>query len=109
MDYGMEFVWVDRPPLGGGAVTLVDDHGAIVAYLHRGAFEEDPDGVMDALARHCDLNVKGHGWALELPVASGDGRTPFPRHLTAVAWLPLTGCAWIAASFAQGLGPALGA
>jgi hypothetical protein len=109
MPYGMKFVWVDRPPLGSGPVALHDDHGVIVAYLHRGAFEEDPDGFMEAFERHCDRNVAGHGWALELPVASGDGRIPRPpRHLAAVPWLPLTGCAWIAATFTQGLGPVVG-
>jgi hypothetical protein len=109
MDYGMKFVWVDRPPLGGGPVTLHDDHGAIVAYLHRGAFEEDPDGFMEAFERHCDSNVAGHGWALELPVASGDGRAPRTlRHLTAVAWLPLTGCAWIAAGALHAAAPVVG-
>jgi hypothetical protein len=115
MDYGMKFVWVDRPPLGGGPVTLHDDHGAIVAYLHRGAFEEDPDGFMEAFERHCDVNVAGHGWALELPVASGDGRNPVPSRAAHARWrlksaalLPLTGCAWVAASFSQGLGPVVG-
>lgn len=53
-----------------------------------------------------------------LPVAVGDGTTPPPgrrrggvaraRHLTAVAALPLTGCAWIAGIIAQAGAPVLG-
>lgn len=52
-----------------------------------------------------------------LPVAVGDGMTPptpprakrGPRHLAAVAVLPLTGCAWIAGMFAEAAAPAIGA
>lgn len=68
MTYGFRFVWVeDDLPLGGD-VSIYDDHGDIVCFLKRRAFEEDPEGFMDTLARHCDANTKGYGWRLSVAV-----------------------------------------
>lgn len=114
VDYGLRFQWVSGGLPFGGDCYLFDDHGVIVCLLDRDSFVEDPDGFMDSLERHEDVNVVGHGWRLALPVAAGEGREPsraarVQRHLTAVAVLPLTGCAWIVAEAIHAAAPILGA
>lgn len=66
MVYGVRFKWVNGGLPYGGDCHVWDDRGRIVVLLDRDSFIEDPDGFMDSLERHCDLNTKGHGWALEI-------------------------------------------
>lgn len=107
----VDYVPVDELPGGAPMVLAVSPDGQHLDVLMSRAASVDEIAaafqVGYAAMSQCSIGL--------LPVAVGDGAPPAPRratrgprHLAAVAVLPLTGCAWIAGRFVEAAGPVLG-